>query len=34
MLLKTIPITITTLESAGNTSIGNADLQLVTIGRL
>ena len=29
-----IPITATTLESAGNTSIGNIDLQLIIIGRL
>ena len=31
---KTIPTTVTTLGTAGNTSIGNTGLQLVIIERL
>ena len=34
MLLKTIPITATTLDLGGDISINNINLQLVIIGRL
>ena len=34
MPLKTTPITVTALKSAGNTSIGDINLQVVIIGQL